>query len=47
MTAKLDATGYHCVASLTIYDFRLCYKSRKSNIEAGALSKISWDRVID
>ena len=40
ISAKLDATGQHWVASLANYDFRIFYKSGKSNIEADALSHI-------
>ena len=37
-SAKLDATGQRWVASLANYDFRIFYKSGKTNIEADALS---------
>ena len=37
---KLDATGQRWVASLANYDFRIFYKSGKSNVEADALSRI-------
>ena len=39
-STKLDATGQRWVASLTNYDFRIFYKSGKSNVEADALSHI-------
>ena len=39
-SAKLDATGQRWVASLANYDFRIFYKSRKTNVEADALSRI-------
>ena len=39
-SAKLDATGQRWVASLANYDFRIFYKSGKSNVEADALSRI-------
>ena len=39
-SAKLDAMGQRWVASLANYDFRIFYKSGKSNVEADALSCI-------
>ena len=39
-SAKLDATGQRWVASLTNYDFRIFYKTSKTNVEADALSHI-------
>ena len=39
-SAKLDACGQRWVASLANYDFRVFYKSGKTNIEADALSRI-------
>ena len=39
-SAKLDATGQRWVASLANYDFRIFYKSGKSNVEVDALSCI-------
>ena len=39
-SAKLDATGQRWVASLANYDFRIFYKSGKTNVEANALSRI-------
>ena len=41
--AKLDATGQRWVASLANYDFRIFYKSGKTNIEVDALSHIPRD----
>ena len=42
-SAKLDATGQRWVASLANYDFRIFYKSGKTNVEADALSHIPRD----
>ena len=42
MTAKLDAASHHWVASLANYNFRLHYWSGKTNINADALSRVSW-----
>ena len=42
-SAKLDATGQRWVASLANYDFRIFYKSGKTNVEADALSRIPQD----
>ena len=42
-SAKLDATGQRWVASLANYDFRIFYKSGKTNVETDALSQIPWD----
>ena len=39
-SAKLDATGQRWVASLANYDFRIFYKTGKSNVKADALSHI-------
>ena len=39
-SAKLDATGQRWVASLTNYNFRIFYKTGKTNVEADALSRI-------
>ena len=39
-SAKLDATGQRWVASLANYDFRIFYKTGKTNVEADALSQI-------
>ena len=41
-TAKLDAASHCWVASLANYNFRLHYRSGKSNIDANALSRVSW-----
>ena len=41
--AKLDATGQRWIANLANYNFRICYRSRKSNIDVDALSQIPWD----
>ena len=48
-SAKLDATGQRWVASLANYDFRIFYKSGKTNVEADALSRISREQhsIID
>ena len=48
-SAKLDATGQRWVASLANYDFRIFYKSGKTNVEADALSRISREKhsIID
>ena len=41
-TAKLDAASHHWVASLANYHFRLHYQAGKANIDANALSRVSW-----
>ena len=41
-TAKLDAASHHWVASLANYNFRLHYREGKTNIDADALSRVSW-----
>ena len=48
-SAKLDATGQCWVTSLANYDFRIFYKSGKSNVESDALSCIprASDILID
>ena len=42
-TAKLDATGHRWIASLANYNFKIHYRSGKSNIDA--LSQIPWEVV--
>ena len=44
-TAKLDATGQGWVASLATYNFTICYRSGKLNVEADALSQIPWENT--
>ena len=41
-TAKLDAASHHWVTSLANSNFRLHYRTGKANIDADALSRISW-----
>ena len=41
-TAKLDATGHRWIAN---YNFKIHYQSRKSNIDADALSRVQADHV--
>ena len=41
-TAKLDAASHCWVASLANYNFRLHYQAGKTNIDADALSRLSW-----
>ena len=44
-TAKLDAASYHWVTSLGNYNFRLCYRAGKANIDADALLRMYLARV--
>ena len=44
-TVKLDATGQRWIANLANYNFKIYYRSGKSNIDADALSWIPWDVV--
>ena len=41
-TAKLDAASNSWVTSLANYNFRLHYRAGKANIDADALSRVSW-----
>ena len=41
--AKLDATGQRWVAALAMYNFKIYYRSGKSNINADALLQIPWE----
>ena len=41
-TAKLDAASHHWLASLANDNFRLHYWAGKANIDANALSRVSW-----
>ena len=42
MTAKLDPASHCWVASLANYNFQLHYQAGKTNIDADALSRVSW-----
>ena len=46
-TAKLDACGQRWVAKLANYKFTIHYRSCQSSVEADALSRISWPKVLD
>ena len=46
-TAKLDACGQRWVAKLANYNCTIQYRSGHSNVEADALSRISWPKVLD
>lgn len=39
-TAKLDATGHRWLASLSVYDIRMQYRSGKENVDADTLSRL-------
>ena len=41
-TAKLDAASHHWVGSLANYNFRLHHWAGKTNIDADAISRVSW-----
>ena len=41
-TAKIDAVSHCWVPSLANYNFRLHYRAGKANIDADALSRVSW-----
>ena len=43
-TAKWDAMGHRWITGLANYNFHIHYKSRKSNVEADALSRIDWEK---
>ena len=43
-TATLDAMGHRWITGLANYNFHIHYKSRKSNVEADALSRIDWEK---
>ena len=45
-SAKLDAWGQRWVAKLANYNFTIKYKSGLSNVEADALSRISWPEIL-
>ena len=45
-TARLDAASHHWVTSLANYNFRLHYRAGKANIDADALSRLSWPGFI-
>jgi transposase InsO family protein len=39
-TAKLDATGHRWLAALASYDFNICYRPGKVNVDADILSRL-------
>ena len=45
-SAKLDASGQRWVAKLANYNFTTKYKCGLSNVEADALSRISWPDIL-
>ena len=45
-SAKLDACGQRWVAKLANYNFIIKYSCGQSNVEADALSRISWPNVL-
>ena len=45
-SAKLDACGQRWVAKLAKYNFTIKYKCGLSNVEADALSRISWPEIL-
>ena len=46
-SAKLDATGHRWVASLANNNFGIHYKSGKTNVDAGALSRIPCNSTLE
>ena len=45
-TAKLDAASHCWVTSLANYNFRLHYQACRTNIDADALSRVSWPKCM-
>ena len=45
-SAKLNAYGQRWVTKLANYNFTIRYRCGQSNVEADALSRISWPEVI-
>ena len=45
-SAKLDACGQRWVAKLANYNFIIKYGCGQSNVEADALSRISWPNIL-
>ena len=45
-TVKLDAASHHWITRLANYNFRLHYRAGKANIDADALSRVSWPGCI-
>ena len=44
--AKLDTVSHCWVTSLANYNFKLYYRAGKTNIDADALSGVSWPRCV-
>ena len=45
-SAKLDACGQRWIAKLANYNFTIRYRCGQSNVEADALSRISWPEIL-
>ena len=45
-SAKLDACDQRWVAKLANYNFTIRYRCGQSNVEADALSRISWPKIL-
>ena len=45
-STKLDACGQRWVAKLANYNFTIRYRCGQSNVEADALSRTSWPKVL-
>ena len=45
-SAKLDTCGQRWVAKLSNYNFIIKYRCGQSNVEADALSRISWPNIL-
>ena len=46
-SAKLDATIQRWIAGLALYNFEMCYRSGKHNVDADSLSRIKWPESVD
>ena len=45
-SAKLDAYGQRWIAKLANYNFTIRYRCGQNNVQADALSRISWPKVL-
>ena len=46
-TVKLDTTTQRWVAAVALYNFEICYRSGKHDIDADCLSRIKWPECVD
>ena len=46
-SATFDAITQRWTAALALYDFEICYRSGKHNVDADCLGRIKWPKSVD